>query len=106
MTNSGLIDILESLDWITKSIADRSEAEFVGDETLCFAVAQRLTVVGEAVARLTPELKAKYAAIPWTDSWQTSADHVPILLTKVSEILKSESPYEAFGFEICKGTTF
>ena len=67
MTNSGLIDILESLDWITKSIADRTEAEFVGDETLCFAVAQRLTVVGEAVARLTPELKAKYAAIPWTD---------------------------------------
>ena len=62
-----LIDILEALDWITKSIADRTEAEFVGDETLCFAVAQRLTVIGEAVARLTPELKAKYASIPWTD---------------------------------------
>ena len=106
-----LIDILEALDWITKSIADRTEAEFVGDETLCFAVAQRLTVIGEAVARLTPELKAKYASIPWTDIvglrnilvheyfgihwplvWQTSADQVPILLTKVSEILKAESP--------------
>lgn len=106
-----LTDILEALDWIAKSTSNLTEAEFVGDETLCFAVTQRLTVVGEAVARLTPELKANYASIPWTDIvglrnilvheyfgihwplvWQTSADHVPILLTKVSEILKAESP--------------
>lgn len=105
-----LSDILKALEWIAKSTDKLTEAEFVGNETLCYAVAQRLTVIGEAVARLTPDLKAKYASIPWTDIvglrnilvheyfgihwplvWQTSTDHVPILLTKITEILKAES---------------
>src|SRR5207249_10979315 len=49
-----LNDILEALDWIAKAIADRTEAEFLANETLCYAVAQKLTIIGEAVARLSP----------------------------------------------------
>jgi uncharacterized protein with HEPN domain len=49
-----LNDILEALDWIAKSLAGRTEAGFLADETLCYAVAQKLTIVGEAVARLNP----------------------------------------------------
>jgi len=56
-----LSDILEALDWIAKAVSGRTEAGFVADETLCYAVAQRRTTVGEAVARLTPELKADTA---------------------------------------------
>jgi hypothetical protein len=37
-----LNDILEALDWIAKAIADKSEADFLADETLCYAVAQEL----------------------------------------------------------------
>jgi len=53
-----LIDILEPLDWIAKSLEGKSEADFVADEMLCYAVAQKLTVIGEAVARLSPDLTA------------------------------------------------
>ena len=59
-----LNDILDALDWIAKAVSCRTEAEFLADETLCFAVAQRLTVIGEAVARLTPEITARHDSVP------------------------------------------
>ena len=102
-----LSDILEALDWITKAIVGRTEEDFVADETLCFAVAQRLTMIGEAVARLSPELKARYGSVPWQDIiglrnilvheyfgihwplvWQTAADHVPVLRDQIVAIAK------------------
>ncbi len=102
-----LSDILEALEWITKATAGRTEAGFVADETLCYAVAQRLTMVGEAVARLSPEIKARYGSVPWQDIvglrnilvheyfgihwplvWQTAADHVPILRAQIGAIAK------------------
>jgi hypothetical protein len=49
-----LHDVLEALDWIAKAINGRLEADFLSDETLCYAVAQKLTIIGEAVARLSP----------------------------------------------------
>jgi len=105
-----LSDILEALDWIGKAIAGRTEAEFLADETLCYAVAQRLTVIGEAVARLSPEVTARHSAVPWPDVvglrnllvheyfgiywplvWQTAADHAPVLRVQIAEILRGES---------------
>lgn len=53
-------DILEALDWIAKAINGRLEADFLSDETLCYAVAQKLTIIGEAVARLSPEITAPH----------------------------------------------
>jgi len=50
-----LNDILEALDWIAKAVSGKTEDDFVTDETLCYAVAQRLTTAGESVARLSPE---------------------------------------------------
>jgi type I restriction enzyme, S subunit len=46
-----LQDILEALDSVTNMIGGYTEAGFVANQTLCYAVAHRLTVVGEAVAR-------------------------------------------------------
>ena len=62
-----LNDILEALDWIAKAIAGRVEADFLADETLCYAVAQKLTIIGEAVARLSPEITARHNSVPWPD---------------------------------------
>ena len=62
-----LNDILEALDWIAKTLTGRREADFLADETLCYAVAQRLTVIGEAVARLTAEITARHNSVPWLD---------------------------------------
>jgi uncharacterized protein with HEPN domain len=102
-----LIDILEALDWIAKVVFGRTEAEFVADETLCYAVAQRLTTIGEAVARLSPEIKARHSSVPWQDIvglrnilvheyfgihwplvWQTAVDHAPVLRAQIVGISK------------------
>ena len=102
-----LSDILEALDWIARAVSARTEADFVADETLCYAVAQRLTTVGEAVARLSPEVKARDASVPWQDIvglrnilvheyfgiywplvWQTAVDHAPILRVQIASISK------------------
>src|ERR1022692_806535 len=104
-----LHDILEALDWIAKAINGRLEADFLSDETLCYAVAQKLTIIGEAVARLSPEIAARHNAVPWPDIvglrnilvheyfgiywplvWQTAIDHAPVLRTQVAEILSAE----------------
>jgi uncharacterized protein with HEPN domain len=102
-----LSDILEALDWIAKAVSGRTEDDFVADETLCYAVAQRLTTVGEAVARLSPELKARHSAVPWQDIvglrnilvheyfgiywplvWQTAVDHAPVPRARIAAIGK------------------
>ena len=78
---------------------------------LCYAVAQKLTIVGEAVARLSPEITAQYDSVPWRDIvglrnilvheyfgiywplvWQTAADHAPALRARIAEILGAEFP--------------
>jgi uncharacterized protein with HEPN domain len=106
-----LTDILEALDWIAKAISGRSEADFVADEILCYAVAQKLTIIGEAVARLSPEITTRYRSVPWPDIiglrnilvheyfgvswplvWQTATDHAPALRGQVKEILRAEFP--------------
>jgi uncharacterized protein with HEPN domain len=100
-----LSDILEALDWIAKAVTGRTEDGFVADETLCYAVAQRLTTVGEAVARLSPEMKTLHSAVPWQDIvglrnilvheyfgiywplvWQTAVDHAPVLRAQIAAI--------------------
>jgi uncharacterized protein with HEPN domain len=62
-----LQDILDALDSVAKMIDGRTEQEFLNEEVLRYAVAQRLTVAGEAAARLTPELTARNPSIPWAD---------------------------------------
>ena len=104
-----LNDILEALDWIAGVIAGRTEAEFLADETLCYAVAQKPTIIGEAVARLSPEMKLRNRSVPWSDVvglrnilvheyfgiywplvWQTAVDHAPVMRRHVGDILNGE----------------
>ena len=106
-----LNDMLGALDWIAKAVSGRTEADFLADETLCYAVAQKLTIIGEAVARLSPELTARHSSAPWPDIvglrnilvheyfgiywplvWQTAIDHAPVLRGQVAEILNAEFP--------------
>jgi uncharacterized protein with HEPN domain len=104
-----LHDIVDALDWVMIAVRGRTEDQFTGDEMLRYAVAQQLTVVGEAAARLSSELIQKYPAIPWADIvglrnilvhqyfgvhwplvWQTATDDVPVVLERVREILQQE----------------
>ena len=58
---------MEALDWIAKAISGKIEPDFLADETLCYAVVQRLTTVGEAMARLSPEVKTRDGSVPSQD---------------------------------------
>lgn len=44
-----------------------NEAEFIGNELVQDGVIRNLEIIGEAVSKLSPELKAKRADIPWSD---------------------------------------
>ena len=99
------------MDAVARLIGGRTEAEFLGDEALSNAVAHKLTVVGEAVARLSAEIKERHASIPWPGIvalrnllvheyfgvhwplvWQTAADQAPALRAQIAEVVRMESP--------------
>ena len=103
-------DVLEAIDWIAKAITGRTEADFLADETLCYAVTQKLTFIGEAVSRLSPEITTRHASVPWPDIvglrnilvheyfgiywplvWQTAVDHAPVLREQVAGILSGST---------------
>jgi uncharacterized protein with HEPN domain len=104
-----LLDMLEALEWIAEVLAGKTEAQFLADEMLRYAVAQKLTVIGEAVARLSSTITANYHAVSWPDIvalrnilvheyfgvywplvWQTAVDDGPVLRRQIAEILAAE----------------
>ncbi len=60
-----LADILEAEGHIRDFLAGVDEATFLSSELLKAAVLQKLTVIGEAANRLSPELKAQHPEVPW-----------------------------------------
>ena len=70
---------------------------------------QQLTVIGEAVAHLSPEMQKRYSNIPWPDIiglrnivvhnyfgidweevWRTVTQDLPVLRVQISAILRDE----------------
>ena len=62
-----LDDIVEAAEAISGFLADVTETEFLASDLLQSAVLQKLTIIGEAAARLTPEFKSRAAHVPWSD---------------------------------------
>jgi uncharacterized protein with HEPN domain len=109
-----LSDILEAADSISSFLTDRSRETFTGDDLLRSAVLYKLTVIGEAAARLSPELRASHPKVPWTDIvsfrnivvhayftvdwaivWVAATEEVPELRRRVASILENEPPTAA-----------
>jgi uncharacterized protein with HEPN domain len=106
-----LSDILEALEAVSRFVHSKSEAEFLEDLMLRSAVAQQLTVVGEAVARISAELRPRYEYVPWADIigfrniviheyfgidwpivWETAIKQGPELSRQIAEIVRKEFP--------------
>jgi uncharacterized protein with HEPN domain len=104
-----LRDIMEAADAIAAFISGMREASFVGNDLVRSAVLQKLTVIGEAAARMSPALKSRYAEIDWRDIvafrniavhayfsvdwsvvWLAAAEDVPELRGHVLAILAAE----------------
>jgi len=62
-----LTDIVEAADAIAGFIAGLARASFEGDDLLRSAVLHKLTLMGEAAARLPAEFKARHPEVPWSD---------------------------------------
>jgi uncharacterized protein with HEPN domain len=62
-----LADIVESADAIAGFIASVGETRFVSDDLLRSAVLQKLTVIGEAAARISEDVRRRNPAVPWRD---------------------------------------
>lgn len=59
-----LTHVLDSIERISDYTAEGHHA-FLADAKTQDAVVRNLEIVGEAVKRISPELKAKHAHVPW-----------------------------------------
>lgn len=62
-----LADIVEAADAIQRFVAGGAREGFLQDDMLRSAVLHKLTVIGEAAARLPEEFRARYPEVEWAD---------------------------------------
>ncbi|MEK7404061.1 MAG: HepT-like ribonuclease domain-containing protein [Acidobacteriota bacterium] len=62
-----LEDILTAADTIAEFVHGQELGAFEANDLLRSTVAHQLTIIGEAVAHLSSELRERYPDVPWTD---------------------------------------
>ena len=106
---SFLKDILAACRKIEAIVAATSEDSFLRDEVMPPAVLHHLTVIGEAIGRLSVELRVRYPDVPWRQIiavrhrivhayfdldwqilWDAAIDDIPALRRQVLNILAAE----------------
>jgi uncharacterized protein with HEPN domain len=106
-----LTDIVEAVDAIEAFICGVDVERFVRDDLVRSAVLHKLTVIGEAAARVSMPLRTRFAEVPWSDIvgfrniavhayfsvdwsivWQAAASDAPELRKQVAEILQTTFP--------------
>jgi uncharacterized protein with HEPN domain len=100
-------DILNAARLVIEFVEGVEKNTFMEDWKTRSAVLYQLTVIGEAVKRLSKEFRARYSEIPWTliagmrdnlihgydlidwdEVWKTSTTDVPDLLAKVKSYIQ------------------
>ncbi len=103
-----LAHICGAIDKINRYLNGKSESDFMGDELTQDGVMRNLEIIGEAVSKLSPELKLMYGNVPWQDIsgmrnrlihaymdvnleivWDTVAKVLPEFLATVQKIRES-----------------
>ncbi len=106
-----LRDITEAADAIAGFLAGVDEQQFLASDLLQSAVLQKLSVIGEAAARIRSERKATapevpwaavvglrnvvvhaYFSIQWRIIWETATTDVPTLRHLVQSLREAEVP--------------
>ena len=104
-----LDDVVEAADAIGGFLAGVTEEQFLASDLLQSAVLQKLTIIGEAIARLSPQFKASAPHMPWSDIaafrniavhahfsiqwpivWGAATDEAPLLRTQVLALFSAE----------------
>ena len=106
-----LADIIEAADAIQRFIEGMQRDDFFRDELRQSAVLQKLTLIGEAAARLPTEFTERHPEIEWVDIvgfrniaiheyfavdwsivWVAATQDAPALRREVARILAEEYP--------------
>ncbi|MBI3269264.1 MAG: DUF86 domain-containing protein [Planctomycetes bacterium] len=109
-----LFDVIEAAKSVEGFVRGKTQVEFVGDDLLRSAVLHKLTIVGEAATRLSPELRERHPHVPWRDIvafrniavhayfavdwaivWVSATRELPELRRQVDAILDREFPEPA-----------
>jgi uncharacterized protein with HEPN domain len=109
-----LTDMVEAADAIQQFLAGVQGDTFLQDELLRSAVLHKLTVIGEAAARLPSEFRDRHPEIEWVDIvgfrniavhayfavewpivWVAATQDAPELRDKIADILAREYPNAA-----------
>ncbi|MEO8594135.1 MAG: HepT-like ribonuclease domain-containing protein [Candidatus Solibacter sp.] len=104
-----LKDIVSACRKIEAIVATTNEASFLADEILPAAVLHHLAVIGEAISRLSPELRSRHPEVPWHQIvavrhrvvhayfdldwqilWDTAEEEIAPLRCQVLDILQRE----------------
>lgn len=99
-------DVIEAADRIPDCLRAVEQAEFSRNPVLQDAILYRLMVIGEALNRVSPEIREKHSDLPWSQIvglrhrlahdyggidlnliWRIATAHVPPLRDRVAEIL-------------------
>ena len=100
-------DIINAARLVIEFVEGFEKNTFIEDWKTRSAVLYQLTVIGEAVKRLSKEFRATYSEVPWTliasmrdnlihgydlidwdEVWKTSTTDVPELLEKVKSYIQ------------------
>jgi uncharacterized protein with HEPN domain len=102
-----LTDIVEAAGAIARFLAGIEHEAFLKDELRQSAVQQKLIVIGEAAARLTPGFQSRHPQVLWRKAvslrniavheyfsvsldsiWATATQDIPLVRDQVAEILR------------------
>jgi uncharacterized protein with HEPN domain len=105
-----LTDIIEAADHIARCTESIHFEQFQASELVRSAVVQKLAVIGEAAARVSPVIREQdpdvpwaqiiafrnilvhaYFGIDWEEVWRVATNRCPVLRRQVARILARES---------------
>jgi len=106
-----LLDMMEALDSPAQSLVNCTDEQFLSNDLLYDARAHKLTIVGEAAARISDDLKERHKQIEWRKViglrnvlvheyfgvdrpmvWEVAIMEAPLLRDRIAAVLHAEFP--------------
>jgi len=110
-----LRDMIEATDSIARFVANVEQSVFMENDLFRSATLHKLTILGEASARLSDDLKARqpdvewrdivafrniavhsYFSVDWAIVWVAATADAPTLRAQIVQILSAEFPQSPF----------